>query len=289
MPLQFSELNYQCMIGAAFRVCAEVGEQALPWAEEILSWCKKQTHTITAFEYGPLLVLFEQCRQRDRVDRLLFKIIQTKGQSLNEVHLGSLINAAGSDWKRVETIWDLLVNQSSLKPNIICYRARSKAHLLAGRPATAAKIIRDIGAAGMPTDSARTVTTHLQAMLIVSHAELTKANKRQLKKCLSVAGDVDLSEAGKGLAAKLKQLIKVAEKLLSNPSSLRFADLLVLQFAQEGAMGSWPQYAAGSKYLAKEESEREKVRAFPCRRLRFLIRCKAVSDWKRHPAKTTRT
>ena len=95
-----------------------------------------------------------------------------------------------------------------------------------------------MSAAGIPTDAARTSAVHLQAMLIVAHAEPTKANKRQLRKCLAAAEEADLSEAGKKLATKLKQLINLAKELLSNPSALRLPDLLVEQYAQEGFLAA---------------------------------------------------
>ncbi|CAE7245437.1 unnamed protein product [Symbiodinium natans] len=96
MPSPSSELDFQCQIGPAWRVCAEVGEQALPWAEEILSWCKTQKYAMTSMQYGPLLALFERCKHRSRVESLLHEIMHRQGLSRTEVELGGLINAAGS-------------------------------------------------------------------------------------------------------------------------------------------------------------------------------------------------
>ncbi|CAE7028482.1 unnamed protein product [Symbiodinium sp. CCMP2592] len=253
MPSPSSELDFHCMIGAAWRVCAEIGDRALPWADEILDWGKTKGYKITGLQYGPLLLLLESCRRHDRVDNLIDAIYKKHRLSLTEVTLGGLINAVGSDWKRAEKLWGLLVNKRHVKPNLLCYTARSKVHFVAGRPAAAEKYIRDIGVAGMPMDGPLTVAMHLQPLLILYHSGLAGGDKIRLRKCLAVAENVDTNEAGRQLALKLKRLVKLSKKLLSDPSSLTLPDLIVFDYTPRCVMYDWPAYEAGSGYLPQEE------------------------------------
>ena len=244
------ELDFRCALGAAWRVCAEIGEPALPWAEELLKWCKEQKkYTATVLEYTPLWSLLERCKHQDRVEELLAETVQRRGCLLSEVTLGSLINAAGNDWKRVERIWHLLVNNYQVQPNMLCFNARSKAHFLAGRPASAARILEGV----QVDDGPRAVAMHLQAQLVVCHAEMTKASKRKLRNCLADAETVDTSEDSRQIKSELAQLIELSRKLLGEPSSLCLPDLLVMHFARKGRMGDWPRHKAGSNYLPKDE------------------------------------
>ena len=230
------ELDFRCALGAAWRVCAEIGEPALPWADELLNWCNAQKkYTATAVQYSPFWSLLERCKHQDRVEELLAETVQRRGCLLDQVTLGSLINAAGND--------------NNYQPNMLCFTARSKAHFLAGRPASAAKILE-----GMQVDDGpRAVAMHLQARLVVCHAEMTIKSKRKLRKCLADAETVDTSEDSRQIKSELAQLIELSQKLLREPSSLRLPDLLVMHFARNGRMGDWPRHKAGSNYLPKDE------------------------------------
>ena len=250
MSFPSKELDFLCALGAAWRVCAEIGEQALPWAEELLNCCNAQKkYNATAIQYSPLWSLFERCKHKARVEELLQEFVRRPGCSLTEVTLGSLINAAGDDWRRVERIWDLLVNKYHVEPNMLCFTARSKAHFLAGRPAAAANSLEGT----QVDDGPRAVAMHLQARLVVCHAELTKESKRKLIKCLTDAETVDTSEDSRQIKSELAQLIELSRKLLREPSCLRLPDLLVMHFARNGRMGEWPRHKAGSKYLPNDD------------------------------------
>ena len=233
-----------------------VGEDSLPWAEQLLSWVKTQKYSLNVISYTPLLTLLENCKQHSRVNELVDHLACKQKVVLNEVVLGSLVNAACSKHgcRRVEELWDLFVNKLHVKPNLLAYRARCKAHLIAGKPVSAAEVISHMEASGLPTTAARTVKMRLQALLIVCHAEPTKFNKKQLKACLAHAETADVREVGKTVATELRQLIKLARQVLSNPSTLQLPDLLVESFAKHGIMGSWPRHKANSKYLPKEDS-----------------------------------
>ena len=222
MRTQSSEDDFRRSVTAAWRVCAEIGDEALSWAEEVLTFCRTQKkYSLDIMAYAPLLCLLEQCRYQDRVDELVDEIVQRQGLDLNEIVLGGLINAACTDWKRVEKIWDLLVNIYHVQPNTLCFTARSKAHFLAGRPGAAAKILQ-----GSQLDTLRAVAMHLQSQLIVCHAELSKASKKKLKKCLARAQTADTSKDGRQLISELEQLIELSRQLLREPSSVRLPDLV---------------------------------------------------------------
>ena len=100
---------------------------------------------------------------------------------------------------------------------------------------------------------ARVVAMHLQSMLVVCHAEPTSANRARLNRCIADAETVDSKAAGKKLASELKRLIERSKHLLTNSSSLRLPDVLVLEFANpQCVMDDWPGFAAGSDYLPKQ-------------------------------------
>ena len=246
MPAQSSEQGFRRSVTVAWRVCAEIGAVALPWAEELISFCKTQKFSLDIMAYAPLLCLLEQCGYQDRVDHLVDEIVQRRGLDLNEVVLGGLINAACTDWKRVEKIWDLLVNKYHVQPNTLCFTARSKAHFLARRPRAAAKILQ-----GSQLDTSRAVAMHLQSQLIVCHAELSKASKQKLRKCLARAQTADTSKDGRQLISELEQLIELSRQLLREPSSVRLPALVVMRFARR--MRDWPHHEAGSKYLPTDD------------------------------------
>ncbi|CAE7928883.1 unnamed protein product, partial [Symbiodinium necroappetens] len=238
MPVPSSELDFNNSLSVVWRVCAEIGEGALPWADEILKRCKTQKYTINLLAYGPLLALLEKCKRHGRVDQLIHEICKKQRLSLNGVILGILLDAASGDWKRV--------------PNLLCYRARSKAHYQAGRPAAAAKIIEDAGVAGLPIRAPRTAVMLLQACIILCHSHPTPAKTRRLKSSLKIAEAIDTSEDDPTLASKLARLIRLSKQLLSSSSSLRFHDLLVWKYRGRCVMDDWPSHRAGSKYLHEE-------------------------------------
>ena len=95
MSAPSSELAFTIRCGSAWKICSAVGADAVPWAEEIYAWSRRQRFAVSILAYGPLLSLLEQSTKHDRVNQILHQIVQEEGLALNEVILGGLIEAAG--------------------------------------------------------------------------------------------------------------------------------------------------------------------------------------------------
>ena len=98
--------------------------------------------------------------------------------------LGGLLDCVSSrkDWNRAEGIWEMCM-QNNIEPNLICFRARAKVHLLAGRPTMALQVLQsalDMWGLCIHED-ARTATEYAQSLLIVCHSSLDPAAMEHLQ------------------------------------------------------------------------------------------------------------
>jgi len=162
-----------------------------------------------------------------------------------------LINVAGTahDWRRVENLWNMFKTSFGVMPNFLSFHARAKAHLLSGRPAFACQIFDEMESKGLHLHASRIFADHLQARLILCHADPTKSKLRKLFKL------IDKSHVAEGSASDrrdIQQLVRLATQLRDDPSSLLFHDMLVRHKARHSTMTNWPEYQAGSKYIKEE-------------------------------------
>ena len=253
MPQPTDEEDFHAMLGSAWKLCAAVGPKALPWAMELLKWSESQEWSKNIIQFSPFLSLLEQAGQKQKVDKLLRQLHakQMVNSKVNEIVLGELINVAGIayDYERVEHFWVKFQAEFDVKPNVLCYRARCKAHLLSGRPLAALMVMDDMQNAGFDTSAARTAAMHLQSLLIVCHSGLSRSYLK--KESRVIQHDVDLAGVGSVLRKDFEKLIGLANRLLQKPSSVRFRELLVSDHCHQGKMNDWPNYKAGSKYLKR--------------------------------------
>ena len=224
-----TNVDFCILLGAAWRVCAAIGKDALAWAEELLLWYKSQDFPADMPPYFGLLSLLEQTKQHARVDDMLDELVTAKGFTPDEVLLGNLIDAASTvhEIARVEHFWHLFVNKFKVRPNQLCYNARGKAHLLSARPHKTVTILSEMSSKGMPPTDERTVALLLQALLIICSSQPAASNMNQLKKLLNSLLGVDMGHTRTRLQRQTEQLKDLAQQLLANPSSLSFQDLLV--------------------------------------------------------------
>ena len=241
--------EYLLTSGCVYALCAAIGPKALPWAMDFQEQMRLQGWTsATCVELAPFLSLLEQDGQEKKVDEFLQK---ARGVA-NEVLLGELVNVAGTryDWKRVEDLWLQFQTDLHVKPNGLCYTARCKAHMLCGRPTACLKVLDEMRAAGF-NETHRIAAIELQALVIIYHSALSKPHLHRLSKVAQEK--FDLREVPAPLRIKIKKLKKVAQHLMTKPSSLVFPDLLVHFYCKEGKMANWPNHEAGSKYLKDQD------------------------------------
>ena len=253
MPESTSEVEFNCALGSAWNLCASAGgDTACEWAIELHEWSCSQPFKKNIVTYTSFLTLLESCGCQERVNDLLQQIVQEDKLSLNEVVLGSLVNAAGSafDWQRVDRLWGMLTT-TGVRPNVICYTALAKAHMLSGRPEAAAESLDAMRAAGVGANDAQAALCYLQALVICCHSAPTPSNFARLKQCLKW-GDSTMSGGSRQIQQDWERLAAVAERLVHDPASLQFHELLVqLNAKRNGKMKDWPNHEAGSGYLQR--------------------------------------
>lgn len=255
IPAPSNDREYNIALSSAFSFCAGIGREALPWASDILQWSASCPFQANVMAYTPMLSLYERCGYYTKVDELLTQMV-SENQMPNEVTLGDLINAAASsfDFKRADQLWDKLVKQHRIIPNVICYVGKAKVHILAGRPLSAIQILDRMRVEGVGANDTNAAVVYLQALLLTCHSDPSKPRLKQLSTYLAeaertVAGR--MTTAGKQMQGQWFTMTKLGRNLVKSPRSVMFADLLVYGNAKHGMMKTWPNYQAGSQYLSK--------------------------------------
>ena len=252
MSVPSEATEYNTAFGAAFSLCAAVGEAALPWASELFELPNHFQKNV--FVYTPLLSLYEKTGHHLKVEELLKEMV-SKGQPPNMVTLGDLMNAAGSDWKRAEQLWNHLVDELNVTPNIICYVAHAKVSILAGRPFGAMRILNTMWNEGLGDDNNHAAVVYLQALLIACHSDPSRFSARLSSYLEEAHGTFGPSMKNAGLHMKREwsQMTSLGHRLLSCPMTVKFRDLLACKNAKEGEMKNWKDHSANSKYLIEEQ------------------------------------
>ncbi len=244
--------EYNTALGAAFSLCAAVGKAALPWASEIFQLPSHFQKDV--FVYTPLLSLYEQTGHHLKVEELLKEMV-SKSQPPNVVTLGELMNAAGRDWKRAEHLWNHLVDELNVTPNVVCYVAHAKVSILAGRPFGAMTILDTMWNEGLGDDNNNAAVVYLQALLIACHSDPSRFSAR-LSSYLEEAHEKigpSMKNAGQQMKRQWSQMTSLGHSLLSSPMTVKFGDLLVYENAKQGEMKNWKDHLANSKYLIEEQ------------------------------------
>ena len=252
MSVPSTATEYNTALGAALSLCAAVGEAALPWASEIFELPNHIQKGV--FVYTPLLSLYEQTRHHLKVEELLKEMV-SKSQPPNVVTLGELMNAAGSDWKRAEQLWNILVDELNVTPNVICYVAYAKVSSLAGKPFGAMMTLDTMWNAGLGDDNNNAAVVYLQALLIACHSDPSRFSARLSSYLEEAPGTIgpSMKNAGQQMKRQWSQMTSLGHSLLSCPMTVKFRDLLVYENAKQGEMKNWKDHLANSKYLIEEQ------------------------------------
>lgn len=245
--------EYNAALSAAISLCAAVGEAALPWASEISEF--PSHFQKTQFVYNPLLSLYEQAGHHLKVEELLKEMV-SKSQPPNMITLGELMTAAGRDWNRAEQLWNHLVDELKVTPNVICYVAYAKVSILAGRPFGAMRILDKMWNEGLGGDNNNNAAVvYLQALLIAYHSDPSRFSARLSRYLEEARGTIgpSMKSAGQQMKGQWSQMTSLGHSLLSCPMTVKFRDLLVYENAKQGEMKNWKDHLANSKYLIEEQ------------------------------------
>jgi len=236
------------MLNAALRLCSAASEHAgLVWGEELWAWAQQRGVALNKISYASFALLLESHALSDRVDAML----SGPGMAAwtpDFVDLGALVNVAGElrNWRRADSLWRALVSEHSIVPHALAYCAYAKAHLLSGRPASAARIVEEMFALG--AGDIRGALMHAQALLVIYHSSLAQDDLRRLDRVLH-EGTLLIPEANAGVLTATWIDIKNVVECLRNSPSLRLHDVLVGLHLKRSKMAEWDNFSAGEQYL----------------------------------------
>lgn len=230
-------------------------ERGLLWAQELWRSLKKDGARPNVVNCSTYATVLEMHDKKDEVDALLDEASAGLWRP-NEVTLGSLLNstAEGRHWQRSERLWDRLTVGLQVKPSKIAWAARVKAHILCGRPRRCAELVRECMASGIQLHY-KLAEDLVQASMVVYHSSLASQQKEDLEQAIEICSSTfEAEETSKRQKKDWGTLHDVARCLVDAPSAFRLRGILLEQKAKNGAMASWPNYDAGSRYLDGEES-----------------------------------
>lgn len=236
-------------LNAALRVCAASGDaHGLRWAKALWSiFAPKHKDSIS---YGSFALVLQTCSRPVEVDELLTNSSRAGLWQPDNVDLGALVNAAGEqrDWRRAEVLWERLVREHNVRPNLIAYVARSKVHLLCGRVVVAARIIDDMIGEGFDLNP-HAAQAHIQALLVVCHSSLAATDLQRLRQALRNGESAIRLEGSLHQKKFLTQAKRLATLLATQPEAVTLPDVLLEWKAREcSEMASWERCLAGSLY-----------------------------------------
>jgi len=241
-------------LGAALCLCIVVnGSEALSWAEELWNWASNERFQLDDGKYQDYMRLLENYMLYDRVDELLF----IWKDRITNVFLGGMMDIAAkhSDWKRADTLWDVIVNKLGVKPTAIQICAWSKTHLLCGRPTVAAQILDTLFRSDVQHKNDKHATEYVQAFLLVCHSSPTPTNIDRLQQAVETGSYLIQKDSSRSIKHDWHRLKSVARRLQTAPASLMLHDVLVGWNAKtQSVMKNWPNHAASSNYLNDYET-----------------------------------
>ena len=244
--------DFNCGLSSALRLCSRIGsDSAYAWADDIWKKSELQPFPKTFVTYAARTCLCEQRGEYQAVSDLLMQTVRQR-LSPDEVLLGGLLQEAAAhfNWKRADDIWQLFLTQHQVKPNFLTYTAYAKAHLLAGRPHVSVRIIETMLSTDTCKMDYKLAIEFAQALLLVCHSSLAPSDTERLTTFLGEGAKIIAKESAGSGKDQWQDLTSRAERLMADPSSVTFADLLITMNARElSVMKSWPNYPPGSGYL----------------------------------------
>lgn len=177
--------EFNCGLSSALKLATNINsDAACAWGCEVWEQSKDIAFPKSKITHSTYIQFLEQYEHCEEVDAILEADSLKKQPVLNYVVLGGLLDCVSSrkDWNRAEGIWEMCM-QNNIEPNLICFRARAKVHLLAGRPTMALQVLQsalDMWGLCIHED-ARTATEYAQSLLIVCHSSLDPAAMEHLQ------------------------------------------------------------------------------------------------------------
>ena len=264
--LPTNEANFNCGLSSALTLCVRIGLTAAhEWADALWEWSKEQVFQKTLVTYAARMNVCEQRRQQDQVLDLLAEC-RVQRLAPNQVVLGGLLDQAAGhcDWKRADDIWRLLVEGQGVDPHFLAYTAHAKAHLSAGRPHMSVHIIDTMLKSSQHKLDYKLAVDYLQALLLVSHSSLAATHIQQLATFLEQGRKIVAEKSARSGKQAWARLSSQAFKLIEDPESVPFKDLLVTRNACEhSVMIHWENRPAGSDYLQGMPSAKKAPAATP--------------------------
>ncbi|OLQ15255.1 Mitochondrial coenzyme A transporter SLC25A42 [Symbiodinium microadriaticum] len=247
--------DFNILLSSIFKLCYQIGDaSSREWALEAWEWSSKQAFEKDGLTWQAYLSLSEHYGDVRLVDKLL-----TQGQSegaswvRDPVALGSLLNAAANrcDAARAREIWDTF-RLTGLRPNMICYAAYSKAHMLAGIPSKAVDILEEMERENVADMNSKLVVDCGQCLLIMYHSSRSELNQQRLLKFLA-RGDKIIEADERGNAKnEWRKIKKTANHLLADATALKLHDVLCEWKARTASlMKDWENFDAGTEYLRR--------------------------------------
>ncbi|CAE7585649.1 slc25a42 [Symbiodinium sp. CCMP2456] len=257
-----TDAEFSILLSSTFKLCYQIADaRCREWALEAWEWSSNQAFAKDALTWQAYLSLSERYGEVRLVDRLL-----TQGQSegaswtRDPVALGGLLNAAANrcDAARARAIWDTF-RLTGLRPNMICYAAYSKAHMLAGNPSKAVDIIEEMERKSVADMNSKIVVDCGQCLLIVYHSSPSELTQQRLLKFLA-RGDKIIGADKRGNAKnEWRKIKKTADQLLSDATALRLHDVLCEWKAQTASvMKDWEDFDADTDYLIMKKTMRDR-------------------------------
>ena len=234
---------------AALRVChSAAGTDGIKWGEELWKWAAASGLELNKVSYTNFILLLEAHGKTPRVDAILSDAAK-QGWKPDYATLGGLVNAAAErrDWQRGESLWHTLLNEFGVIPTNIQYSARTKLHMLCGRPAFIKHVVNSMLDKNIPM-LPQIAEAQFQAALIVYHSTLSQSDRRHLIEADTQGLPITRSASGHQKKT-WKELQLVSRSLCSRPCSIRLHDVLIEWKAKQSIMANWANHAAGSGYL----------------------------------------
>ena len=248
-----TESDCNILLTAVFKLCSQIADAgSRQWALNIWEWSHAESFEKDDLTWAAFLTLSEQFGDESLVDRHFRNGLSHKASWIeNPVLLGGLLNAAANRCSaaRADAIWDNFCS-AELRPNMICYSAYSKAHMMAGSPMRAVEIIDDMEMQKVATMNSNIAVNYGQCLLVVCHSSTSPSNRQKLLDFIA-RGDKIMAKDGRGNSKNEWQKINEnAGKLLANAKSVQLQDLLSEWKARTlSVMKDWENCHADTKYL----------------------------------------
>ena len=245
-------LDFNAMLSSAFKLSSAINNtEARKWASELWEWSAmppSQAFTKDAATCGAFLALCERGGEVHLVDKFLQ---DATSSSVNHVTLGSLLNAAADrcNAPRANEIWEQC-RSTGVRPNLICYAAYAKAHMLAGSLDRSVTIINEMEIQRIATMNSIIAVGYGQCLLVVCHSSTSSTNKRRLQKFLARAEEIMQADERGNTKVEWKRIKDTAGQLLSDARKLRLQDVLIeWKVRTRSVMKDWPNFRANTNYL----------------------------------------